>query len=83
MHFFGHPGAYSVGYLRRLSCCSGGYFGFWHNTFSGHILGDGAFLNFCPYQQKTHGISFPRAVTTTRGRLHLCSVLTFYCAGLW
>jgi hypothetical protein len=41
-----------------------------------------AYLDFGPCQQKTHGISFPGATTTSRGRLRLCSILTFYYAGL-
>jgi hypothetical protein len=47
VHFLGHPGGYSAGYLRRLSRRSSGYFGFWHR----HSLGDGASFNFYPFQQ--------------------------------
>jgi hypothetical protein len=53
-----------------------------HHAFNGHSLGDGASLDFGPCQQKTHGISFPGAMTTTRGRLRLRSILTIYYAGL-
>jgi hypothetical protein len=74
----GHP----ADYLRQLSCCSGGLLGLRHHAFNGHNLGDGASLDFGSCQQKTHGISFPGAMTTSRGRLRLCSILTFYYAGL-
>jgi hypothetical protein len=69
-------------YLRRLSCCFSGHLGFRHNAFNRHSLRDGATLDFCPYQHKTYGISSLGALTTTRGRLHYCSVLTFYYTGL-
>jgi hypothetical protein len=80
MHLFGHPGGC---YLCWLSCCSGGHLGFWHNAFNRRGLGDGASLDICPCQHKTYGISSMGALTTTRGRPHYCSVLTFYYAGFW
>jgi hypothetical protein len=79
-HFFSHPGGC---YLRRLSCCFGGHLGFWHKAFNRHSLRDGATLYFCPYQHKTYEISSLGALTTTRGRPHYCSILTFYYAGFW
>jgi hypothetical protein len=79
VHFLGHPGGYSAGYLRRLSRRSSGYFGFWHR----HSLGDSASFNFCPFQQRTRGISFTGSMSTTRGMLCIRSILTFYHAGLW
>jgi hypothetical protein len=79
-YLFGYPGGYSAGYLCRLNCFPSGYFGFWHH---GHSLGDGTSLDFCPCHEKTHGISLPGAMTTTRGRLRIRSILTFYHAGLW
>jgi hypothetical protein len=72
-----HRGS-SSGYLRRLKCRSSGHFGFWHH---GHSLGDGTSIDFCPYHQKKHEISFVGAMTTTRGRVRIRSVLTFYHAG--
>jgi hypothetical protein len=79
-HFFSHPGGSSAGYLRRLRCRSSDYFGFWQH---GHSLGNGTSIDFCPYHQKTHGISFSVAMTTPGGRLRIHNVLTFYHAGLW
>jgi hypothetical protein len=79
-YLFDHPEGYSAGYLYRLSCCLNGYFGFWHH---GHNLKDGTSLDFCPCHQKTYRISFSGAMTTTRGRLRIHIVLTFYHAGLW
>jgi hypothetical protein len=54
-----------------------------YRSFNRHSLGDGATLDFCPCQHKTYEISSPGALTTTRGRPHYCSVLTFYYVGLW
>jgi hypothetical protein len=77
-HLFGHPGGY---FLLRLSCCYGGHLGYRHNAFNRHSLRDGATLDFRPSQHKTYGISSQEALTTTRGRPHYCSILTFYYAG--
>jgi hypothetical protein len=80
MPLFGHPGGC---HLRRLSCCLGGHLGFRHNAFNRHSLRDGATLDFCPCQHKTYRISSLGALTTTRGRSHYYSVLTFYYTGFW